>query len=60
MITPSAKKAVKQIPIAASGLVLLLSEIKPINKLASIPEIIAPMKNGICKIKDTATPGSTA
>lgn len=59
-MTPDAKNAVKLMPIAASGLVLLLEVIKTMNKLASIPVIRAPINIGMLKRNDKATPGRTA
>ena len=59
-MTPVAKKAVKLMPIAASGLVLLLLVIKPIKMLAIIPVTNAPINIGTPNKKDRATPGNTA
>ena len=60
IMTPTAKNAVKLIPIAASCFVLLLSEINPINRLANIPVTKAPTNIGMLKRNESATPGNTA
>jgi ABC-type Mn2+/Zn2+ transport system permease subunit len=55
-ITPVAKNAVKLIPMAASGLVLLFLVMKPMKILAIIPVINAPINIGIPNKNDNATP----
>ena len=59
-MTPNARNAVKLMPIAASGFVLLLEVINPINILAIIPVINAPTDMGMPNKNDNATPGNTA